>query len=567
MPYQWLPAFGASLTPQERNRPTPSPTRLTQENLANLDSTQATLVKKPNRSNDSFRSSITLESNAGNSQKRWDAHLLEGIKQGVSASKIQTLLDNGASPNAVDEKVGYTALTLAIKLKRENIADILLAHPKLDINAAPIRDESPIFQVIISAKNHQNEQDIHWLNKILAHKSKPNVNQRNLVNNTAMILAAEKGRLDLMKILHAHGGDLRAVNNRGQLPIHFSVIQKDLKATEWILSQGLSLSDKDLPELGNLLTFAYMQKSTQKMIGLLLKHGADPNVIVNIPSQITELRSGGTVLMRATALADLATVRILLNHHADPNIPLSNGTTALSLVEARMHDPMLQSQLKLRIFYSQIHTLLKQHGAVKKPTVSTVLPAKELRTINSEAVDPRFLDSLKRLEARCDLKTNAGLERFKTYAKTLIKESVDSDSAQTFLNQYWLTPEILHAPTIQNLEAAKVTKKTEANRKKNALKKKKKWIDGLRQQILFAPVNKADRTAFIAQSLRPQKPEKSIDPYLSIPMKIRHNYGWRPNGQTFPLCSISDFEPGNDNRKPSLQTWPDKTFRSYVARD
>ena len=56
----------------------------------------------------------------------------------------------------------------------------------------------------------------------------------------------------------------------------------------------------------------------------LLRHGADPNVPTN---------HGKTALMMATSRSNMENVQLLLDHGADPTIAMADGSTALSIAE------------------------------------------------------------------------------------------------------------------------------------------------------------------------------------------------------------------------------------------
>ena len=74
------------------------------------------------------------------------------------------------------------------------------------------------------------------------------------------------------------------------------------------------------------------------LIGILLRHGANPNAQLKSPTLQrahtpgeSTLTEGSTALMRAAKNGDTAAIRLLLEHGADPSIVQKNHTTALML--------------------------------------------------------------------------------------------------------------------------------------------------------------------------------------------------------------------------------------------
>jgi len=74
---------------------------------------------------------------------------------------------------------------------------------------------------------------------------------------------------------------------------------------------------------------------------VLLKHGADPNMMLKAPLLMRQhnagdasLAAGATPLMRAAKAGDIGMMKSLLEGGADGSKALANGTTAMSLVMA-----------------------------------------------------------------------------------------------------------------------------------------------------------------------------------------------------------------------------------------
>jgi ankyrin repeat protein len=88
--------------------------------------------------------------------------------------------------------------------------------------------------------------------------------------------------------------------------------------------------------------------SATDLVTVLLEHGADPNQTLRAPLLMRQhnggdptLGNGATSLMRAAKAADVALMRTLLDHGADPSRAMANGTTALmAAVSGRSAGPL-----------------------------------------------------------------------------------------------------------------------------------------------------------------------------------------------------------------------------------
>lgn len=148
-----------------------------------------------------------------------------------NASNLQRLLERGFDPNTVDE-TGQTGMTLALRLGCLRALQALLGARTLNVNA------------------------------------------RNAQGETALMLAAIKGHLDIVKALLARDAD---VNQTGWTPLHYAASgtlpqQTDVVA---LLLEQHAYIDAGSPNGTTPLMMA-AQYGTDASVQLLLSEGADP---------------------------------------------------------------------------------------------------------------------------------------------------------------------------------------------------------------------------------------------------------------------------------------------------
>jgi ankyrin repeat protein len=118
------------------------------------------------------------------------------------------------------------------------------------------------------------------------------------------------------------GADPNAADGFGRAPLWSAVDFRNLDAAEASGTNGVN------------------REPVLPLIRTLLDHGADPNVQTKVepPSRRWMMPfgarqwvnpAGQTPFMRAALAGDVAVMRLLLEHHANPNIPTHAGVTAL----------------------------------------------------------------------------------------------------------------------------------------------------------------------------------------------------------------------------------------------
>lgn len=143
---------------------------------------------------------------------------------------VRDLLARGFDPNTPTED-GQTGLLLAIRAENWQVAQLLAAHPELKVDLANGHGETPL------------------------------------------MMAALRGRLDLMRTLLQRGA---AVNRDGWTPLHYAASGSEPRAVTLLLDAGARI-DAPSPNRTTPLMMAARYGSPDAAT-LLLARGADPAV-------------------------------------------------------------------------------------------------------------------------------------------------------------------------------------------------------------------------------------------------------------------------------------------------
>lgn len=147
------------------------------------------------------------------------------------SDRVMTLMVRGSDPNLRDAK-GDTGLLVALREQSWKAADTLMQYPALDVNVA------------------------------------------NQAGETALMLAALRGRLDWVKKLLARGAQ---VNQPGWTALHYAASSSDdSSCLEWLLKQGAEPNARSPNGTTALMMAA--RYGTERSVDLLLKAGADKNL-------------------------------------------------------------------------------------------------------------------------------------------------------------------------------------------------------------------------------------------------------------------------------------------------
>jgi ankyrin repeat protein len=252
---------------------------------------------------------------------------------------VRVLLDKGAAVNAKDMIAEQTALMFAITENHPEAVRVLLDHGA-DVNARTLIVETPPattgnLQGIGRAQNREKPVPQGAMTPLLyaARDGRTDiarmllaagaaVNQPEANGESPLLVAINNGQTELAQVLLEKGADPNATDGFGRAPLWSAVDLRNLDAAEGSGTNGVN------------------REPVLQLIRTLLDHGANPDVQTKVepPSRRWMMPfgarqwvnpAGQTPFVRAALAGDVAVMRLLLEHRADPNIPTLAGATAL----------------------------------------------------------------------------------------------------------------------------------------------------------------------------------------------------------------------------------------------
>jgi ankyrin repeat protein len=262
---------------------------------------------------------------------------------------VKALLEKGAPVDVRDPQYQQTALMFAARNGHTEVAKLLIAH-RADVNAQTPTGTVPRFRSPASNAGSRGTGIIRggW----------PERGSREPVPGakSSLLYAAREGHLEMVQLLLSSGANIEQADANGvtpllmaimnnQIPVAHLLIRKgaDVKTPDWYgdtaLWAAVDLRDIDVPG-PNITDNGVDRAAAFGLIQELLEAGADVNARTKeYPPErrwITPLGSiawvdftGQTAFLRAALSGDVEVMHLLLDHHADPNIPTFGGTTPL----------------------------------------------------------------------------------------------------------------------------------------------------------------------------------------------------------------------------------------------
>lgn len=226
---------------------------------------------------------------------------------------VRLLLDKGAKIDATEKLSGTTALLWAAEQNHPEVLKLLIARgAKVDAQTTgPEAAESGITALMLATREGGLESA-----KVLLDAGAP-INQQSANGNTALIVAAMSQNAATIHLLLDHGANPKIANEKGWTPLYLTVKARTM-------------------ETGQSPNPVVDQDGLFSAITLMLDRGADVNARIGekteIHSYLTPIwlkEPGATALLRAAFGGDLAVMKLLLAHGADPNIATKDNTTPL----------------------------------------------------------------------------------------------------------------------------------------------------------------------------------------------------------------------------------------------
>jgi ankyrin repeat protein len=273
------------------------------------------------------------------------------------------LLEHGAAVDAREAHFGQTALMIAARSGSGALVKLLL-DAGADVDAQTTAEEPPRF-VPPSESPPGLSRGIG-----IVRAGWPEDRGKRFPAGgakTALLYATRAGHLDVTRLLVERDASLELADGNGVTPLLSAIMNASvfrvsrlgtsdhLKVANLLLDAGANVAAMDwygeTPlwaavdlrnlELGPADSAVGIRDEAFALIERLLAAGADPNArtrefpherryIVNVVGSVAWVDlTGQTPFLRAAAAGDLRTMRLLLEHGADPNIATDTGTTPL----------------------------------------------------------------------------------------------------------------------------------------------------------------------------------------------------------------------------------------------
>ncbi len=277
----------------------------------------------------------------------------------ASGGLVERLLRAGADANAA-QMSGETALMTCARTGVAGAVEPLLAGGA-DVNAA----ESTHGQSALMWAAWEGHTGV--VRTLLDHGA--DVDARTTTGYTALLLAARDGHRDTTQALLSAGANVNVAAEDGTSALLIAVIRRHLEYAEFLLDHGADPNlgpgftplhwaagkwDTELNDLSNGVAegnqwsaFGGLHAPQRlRMVQLLIAHGADLNVQtertpgfgIQVKGHLGNMK-GATPFLIAAKANDVAVMRELLEHGADPLIPTDNGTTPLMVAAGVGHAP------------------------------------------------------------------------------------------------------------------------------------------------------------------------------------------------------------------------------------
>jgi len=299
-----------------------------------------------------------------------------------NAEMIRLLVDSGANPNALDPN-GEPPLWAAIRSGTLDAVKVLLDRGAVlefkdstqeTTLMVAVRENFPdIVRLLVEKGSNVNAQTRQgatpgWVlpNSVpgfghgvgIVRGGLPERGSRYLIPGalTPLMYAARDGRLESTRILLDAGAKIEATDANAITPLIMAITNDHADVAQFLIERGANINAVDwygrtalwsAVEARNMdvdnskFTNAVDRKPLLDLIQLLLERGANPNTRMKEVPPIRRFFlpttgslawvdfTGQTPFLTASLSGDLAVMKLLLKHGADPKIPTFGGTTAL----------------------------------------------------------------------------------------------------------------------------------------------------------------------------------------------------------------------------------------------
>ena len=147
-------------------------------------------------------------------------------------SGVKSLIERGVNPNLRDEH-GQTALLVAMREPSPRVIDVMVASPKVDVDAANSKDETPLMMAAL-----KGQQDL--VAKLLTRDAAVNK-----PGWTPLHYAATNGHISIMKVLLDKYAFIDAQSPNGTTPLMMAAMYGSTAAVQLLLDEGADTQMKN----------------------------------------------------------------------------------------------------------------------------------------------------------------------------------------------------------------------------------------------------------------------------------------------------------------------------------
>ncbi len=283
--------------------------------------------------------------------------LMQAASSG-SPEIVKAVLARGVDVNALEPHYQQNALMLGVRSSSPEVVELLLAAGS-DVNLQTPTGGEPTWRLPKDV-TASHGVGVNW-------GGFPPQGLRNTIAGakTPLLYATREGNLDITKQLVAAGANIETSDANGDTPLLTAIINaaiaskgaptQHLEVAHYLIDQGANIKVSDwygvtplwaavdlrnLDVSGPVKDNRIDRESALTLIRTLLERGADPNAQVQqalpVKRWVTRLGhlswvdvTGQTAFFRAAFSGDVTTMKLLVEHGADPNLATFNGTTPL----------------------------------------------------------------------------------------------------------------------------------------------------------------------------------------------------------------------------------------------
>ena len=284
--------------------------------------------------------------------------LMQAARSG-SPGIVQAVLAKGVEVDYREPQDQQTALMIGVRSGSAEVVELLLASGA-DVNVQSMTGEEPKWSLPENVRASHGV-GVNW-------GGFPPRGSRSPIGGakTPLLYATRQGDLDTTKLLVAAGANIEQTDANGETPLLNAIINasvaskpgaptQHLDVAYYLIEQGANINASDwfgqtplwaavdlrnLEVSGPVRDNGIDRDAAFKMIQTLLEQGADPNAriqqVMPVKRWVTRLGNlswvdvtGQTPFFRAAYSGDVSTMKLLVEHGADPNLATFNGTTPL----------------------------------------------------------------------------------------------------------------------------------------------------------------------------------------------------------------------------------------------